>query len=168
MIIVYLVHEQHNELNVYSASLLREKNRTTRTNYRVFAGSFWELPPKLNWEILSTFLSTKYESEMNWGNNKQNNFAVEFISLNYSIMYLSFLFLNLFTNVSRSLSDSLSFPSMDILIRPSKFLWVNLDLRAWQRSFNQIHIWKPPSHSGSRGRDDIHQVKKFAYIWKSL
>jgi hypothetical protein len=31
---------------------------------------------------------------MNLGNNKQNNFAVEFISFNYSIMYLSFLFLN--------------------------------------------------------------------------
>ena len=29
---------------------------------------------------------------MNLGNNKQNNFAVEFISLNYSIMYLSFLY----------------------------------------------------------------------------
>jgi Cdc6-like AAA superfamily ATPase len=42
---------------------------------------------------------------MNLGNNKQNNFAVEFISLNYSIMYLSFLFLNLSTNVSRSLSE---------------------------------------------------------------
>ena len=64
----------------------------------------------LNWEIVST----KYESEMNLGNNKQNNFAVEFISLNYSIMYLSFLFLNLSTNLSRLLSDSLSFPSMDI------------------------------------------------------
>ena len=66
---------------------------------------------------------------MNLGNNKQNinNFAVEFISLNYSIMYmyLSFLFLNLSTNVS----DCLSFPSIDILIRASKFLWVNLDLR---------------------------------------
>jgi hypothetical protein len=54
---------------------------------------------------------------MNIGNNKQSNFAVEFISLDYSIMYLSFLFLNLSTNVSRSLSDSLSFPSMDIFIR---------------------------------------------------
>jgi hypothetical protein len=54
---------------------------------------------------------------MNIGNNKQSNFAVEFISLDYSIMYLSFLFLNLTTNVSRSLSDSLSFPSMDIFIR---------------------------------------------------
>ena len=53
---------------------------------------------------------------MNIGNNKQSNFAVEFISLDYSIMYLSFLFLNLSTNVSRSLSDSLSFPSMDIFI----------------------------------------------------
>jgi hypothetical protein len=76
-----------------------------------FCWLFWELPPNLNWEILSTFLSTKYESEMNLGNNKQNNFAVEFISLNYSIMYmyLSFLFLNLSTNVSRLLSDSLSF-----------------------------------------------------------
>jgi hypothetical protein len=42
--------------------------------------------------------------------NKQNNFAVELISINYSIMYLSFLFLNLSTNVSRSLSNSLSFP----------------------------------------------------------
>ena len=94
-----------------------------------FCWLFWELPPNLNWEILSTFLSTKYESDMNLGNNKQNNFAVEFISLNYSIMYLSFLFLNLSTNVSRSPSDSLSFPSMDILIRASKFLWVNLDLR---------------------------------------
>jgi hypothetical protein len=62
---------------------------------------------------------------MNLGNNKQNIFAVEFISLNYSIMYLSFLFLNLSTNVSRLLFDSLSFPSMDILIRASKFLWVN-------------------------------------------
>ena len=70
-----------------------------------FCWLFWELPPNLNWEILSTFLSTKYESEMNLGNNKQNNFAVEFISLNYSIMYLSFLFLNLSTNVSRSLSE---------------------------------------------------------------
>ena len=66
---------------------------------------------------------------MKIGNKKQNNFAVEFISLNYSIMFLSFLFLNLCTNVSRSLSDSLSFPSMDILIRASKFLWVNLELR---------------------------------------
>ena len=129
-----------------------------------FCCLFWELPPNLNWE----FLSTKYESEMNLGNNKQNYFAVEFISLNYSIMYLSFLFLNLSTKVSRSLSDSLSFPSIDILIRASKFLWVNLDLRAWQRSFNQIHIWKPPFHRGSRGRDDIHQVRKFVYIWKSL
>ena len=91
-----------------------------------FCWFFWELPPNLNWEILST----KYESEMKLGNNKQNKFAVEFISLNYSIMYLSFLFLNLSTNVSRSLSDSLCFPSMDILIRASKFLWVNLDLRA--------------------------------------
>jgi hypothetical protein len=35
--------------------------------------------------------------------------------------------LNLSTNVSRSLSDNLSFPSIDILIRASKFLWVNLD-----------------------------------------
>jgi hypothetical protein len=50
--------------------------------------------------------------------------------------------LNLSTNVSRSLSDSLCFPSMDILIRASKFLWVNLDLRAWQRNFNQIHIYR--------------------------
>ena len=34
------------------------------------------------------------------------------------------------TNVSRLLSDSLSFPSMDILIsKASKFLWVNLYLR---------------------------------------
>ena len=47
----------------------------------------------------------------------------KFISLNYSIMYLFFLFLNLSTNVSRSLSNSLSFPSMDILVRASKFLW---------------------------------------------
>ena len=62
---------------------------------------------------------------MNLKWNKQNNFAVEFISLNYSIMYLFFLFLNLSTNVSRSLSDSLSFPSMDILIRASKFLMLN-------------------------------------------
>ena len=32
-----------------------------------FCCLFWELPPNLNWEILST----KYESEMNLGNNKQ-------------------------------------------------------------------------------------------------
>jgi hypothetical protein len=57
-----------------------------------FCWLFWELAPNLNWEILSTILLTKYESEMNLGNNKQNNFAVEFISLNYSIMYLSFLY----------------------------------------------------------------------------
>ena len=95
-------------------------------NLQGFCWLYWELSPNLNWEILST----KYESEMNLGNNKQNNFAVEFISLNYSIMYLSFLFLNLFTNESRSLSDSLSFPSMDILIsKSSKFLWVNIYLR---------------------------------------
>jgi hypothetical protein len=85
-----------------------------------FCWLFWELPPNLNWEILSTFLSTKYESEMNLGNNKQNNFAVEFISLNYSIMYmyLSFLFLNLSTNVSRLLSDSLSFPYHYLTVCP--------------------------------------------------
>ena len=53
--------------------------------YQGFCWLFWELPPNLNWEILSTFLSTKYESEMNLGNNKQNNFAVKFISLNYSM-----------------------------------------------------------------------------------
>ena len=119
-----------------------------------FCWLFWELPPNLNWEILST----KYESEMHLGNNKQNNFAVQFISLNYSIMfavqfislnysimYLSFLFLNLSTTVLRSLSDSLSFPSMDSLIRASKFLWINLDLRAWQRSFNQFHIYMKSS-----------------------
>jgi hypothetical protein len=81
--------------------------------------------PKLG-NFIDIFIDEN-ESEMNLGNNKQNNFAVEFISLNYSIMYLSFLFLNLCTDVSRSLSDSLSFPSMDI--RASKFLWVNLDLR---------------------------------------
>jgi len=60
-----------------------------------FCWLYWELPPHLNWEILST----KHESEMNLGNNKQNNFTVEFISLNYSIMYLSFLFLNLCTSL---------------------------------------------------------------------
>jgi hypothetical protein len=63
-----------------------------------FCWLFWELPPNLNWEILST----KYESEINLGNNKKNNFAVDIILLNYCIMYLSFLFLNLCTNVSRS------------------------------------------------------------------
>jgi hypothetical protein len=51
-----------------------------------FCWLFWELPPNLNWEILSTFLLTKYESEMNLGNNKQSNFAVEFISLNINIV----------------------------------------------------------------------------------
>ena len=35
---------------------------------------------------------------MNLGNNKQNNFAVEFISLNYSIIYLSFVFLKQLLN----------------------------------------------------------------------
>jgi hypothetical protein len=49
-----------------------------------FRWLFWELPLNLNWEILSTFLSTKYESEMNLGNNKQNKFAVEYISLKNS------------------------------------------------------------------------------------
>jgi len=122
--------------------------------YQGFCWLYWELPPNLhvNWEILSTFLLTKYEFEINLGNNKQNNFAVEFISLNYNIMYLSFSFLNLSTNVSILLSDSLSFPSIDHI----KSFQIHLGQSLPQKSFNQIHIWKAPFH---RGRDDIHQVK---------
>jgi hypothetical protein len=81
------------------------------------------------------------------------------------------LLLNLCSNVSRSLSDSLFFPSMDILIRGSKFLWVNLDLK---RSFNQIHVWKAPLHRGSRGRDEVCMlleksvIKPFLQSWYKL
>jgi len=104
--------------------------------FQGFCWLYWELPPNLNWEMLSTFLSTKYEFEINLGNNKQNNFPVEFISLNYNIMYLSFSFLNLFTNVSRLLSDSLSFPSMDHI----KSFQIHLGQSLPQKSFNKIHI----------------------------
>jgi hypothetical protein len=55
---------------VYSASLLREKIEPLVQITGFLQALFWELPPNLNWEILSTFLSTKYESEMN------NNFSL--------------------------------------------------------------------------------------------
>jgi hypothetical protein len=45
--------------------------------------------------------------------------------------------LNLCTNVSRSLSDSLSFPFMDILIRASKLL-VCTD---WKTSLGEWLLW---------------------------
>ena len=71
-------------IHYYDVAFLTENGRN-RSNSRQlseisqgFCWLFWELPRNLNWEILST----KYESEMNWGNNKQNNFAVELISLN--------------------------------------------------------------------------------------
>jgi hypothetical protein len=53
-----------------------------------FCWLFWELPPNLNWEILST----KYESEINLGNNKKNNFAVDIILLNYASCICPFYF----------------------------------------------------------------------------
>jgi len=99
-----------------------------------FCWLYWELPPNLNWEILSTFLLTKYEFEINLGNNKQNNFAVEFISLNYNIMYLSFSFLNLSTRLMCQdyyPSDSLSFPSMDHI----KSFQIHLGQSLPQKSF---------------------------------
>jgi hypothetical protein len=70
----------------YIIVVFKLKLQNDCTIYQGFCWLFWELPPNLNWEILST----KYESEMNLDNNKQNKFAVEFISLNYSIMYMSF------------------------------------------------------------------------------
>ena len=57
--------------------------------------------------------------------------------MSLSVLYLSFLFLNLCTNVSRSLSDSLSFPFMDILIRASKLL-VCTD---WKTSLGEWLLW---------------------------
>jgi hypothetical protein len=89
----------------------------------------------------------------------------------YFVMHTFLVTFELCSNVSRSLSDSLFFPSMDILIRGSKFLWVNLDLK---RSFNQIHVWKAPLHRGSRGRDEVCMlleksvIKPFLQSWYKL
>jgi hypothetical protein len=57
--------------------------------YQGFCWIFWELPPNLNWEILSTFLLTKYESEMNLGNNKQNGCSrIYFTQLQHHVSVL--------------------------------------------------------------------------------
>ena len=107
---------------------------------RAFAGSVGNchLLPKLG-----NFIDIFFDKIWIWneGNNKQNNFAVEFNSFNYSIMYLTPFYFWIYLPMCQDhYLDSLSFPSMDILIRASKFLWVNLDLRGVLIKF--IHVYE--------------------------
>jgi hypothetical protein len=55
-----------------------------------FCWFFWELPPNLNWEILST----KYESEMKLGNNKEILLKVALNTINHTKPKMLNVYLN--------------------------------------------------------------------------
>jgi hypothetical protein len=93
---------------------------------------------------------------MNLGNNKQNNFAVEFISLNYSIMYLSFL-----SSVHTDQALLQTFPNVCYLLYLMNI--IPASTASVERSFSYMNLIKTPLRSDSYFVDKISQLRLGGY-----